>query len=503
MLPAVALFPRVQPHHHLDHPFSSSHGLPFSYKSLSLELPPRDSDSYSTGQHYRSQLPHPVQHHFASHPAVNQKPRPKNEHVLRRKTPSGTLAAGYDATPGDSAVQPPAAKHILVSSNPPQTFAARPDRWRYPILEGPSNDLTRGNTVMQNPTCWSHSLNYLDANQPPLIQQPPPPPPPRQQQQQQQRVFLPNVPYAPTVLPASVQPNMGPTSSTGTGPYGPYWPDGAYNPYPPAALCDPRFDTRLDQRPNPNPLHTAQCDAAFLWNQGWGMVDNQEHMLPPESYTPRQRAVVNDNQHGPLPYHARAHPLPWSPPITLRTEGPEFKEKILSWAHGVYVDLLAAIHRARRTSFASGVTSDARVLKPAIYPKPPRQPGFDPSPQGGGQDVSRYSSTYPASQCDHSMSVDNLYNPFFGRQSAPGHTSVVGSFPGHSNLVNDNSMTAVNAASAALEMLSHLCVESGGEWIDGLLLGGCLAYGLGDYHKAMRWYSRILAQDERCVFSCS
>jgi hypothetical protein len=50
-------------------------------------------------------------------------------------------------------------------------------------------------------------------------------------------------------------------------------------------------------------------------------------------------------------------------------------------------------------------------------------------------------------------------------------------------------------AVSALDMLSHLCAESRWEWIDGMLLGGCLAYGLGDYHKATRWYSRIIARD--------
>src|SRR2546423_2328423 len=40
------------------------------------------------------------------------------EHLLRRKTPHGTIAAGYDATPADKALQLPAAKHILVSPLP-------------------------------------------------------------------------------------------------------------------------------------------------------------------------------------------------------------------------------------------------------------------------------------------------------------------------------------------------------------------------------------------------
>jgi len=66
---------------------------------------------------------------------------------------------------------------------------------------------------------------------------------------------------------------------------------------------------------------------------------------------------------------------------------------------------------------------------------------------------------------------------------------------------NENPTLAV--AASALEMLSHLCMESGWEWVDGILLGGCLAYGLGDYHKAMRWYSRIIVRDSTHVEAIS
>jgi hypothetical protein len=53
----------------------------------------------------------------------------------------------------------------------------------------------------------------------------------------------------------------------------------------------------------------------------------------------------------------------------------------------------------------------------------------------------------------------------------------------------------MNKAKEALEMLTTLCDQSGWCWIDGMLLGGCLAYGLEDYHKALDWYSKIIALD--------
>ncbi|KAL8901974.1 MAG: hypothetical protein Q9207_004941 [Kuettlingeria erythrocarpa] len=61
----------------------------------------------------------------------------------------------------------------------------------------------------------------------------------------------------------------------------------------------------------------------------------------------------------------------------------------------------------------------------------------------------------------------------------------------------DSSPAAI--AVTALEMLSRLCQESGWEWTDGMLLGGCLAYVLGDYGKALRWYSKVLSCDPNDV----
>jgi hypothetical protein len=87
-----------------------------------------------------------------------------------------------------------------------------------------------------------------------------------------------------------------------------------------------------------------------------------------------------------------------------RVNNAEFKEKVLSWAHGVYVDLLASIHRARRNS-ASNATQDGQnhLVKPSIYPKPPRQPGLDFS-NTIPPEVTRHNS-YPSSQYDFLLLV--------------------------------------------------------------------------------------------------
>jgi tetratricopeptide (TPR) repeat protein len=51
-------------------------------------------------------------------------------------------------------------------------------------------------------------------------------------------------------------------------------------------------------------------------------------------------------------------------------------------------------------------------------------------------------------------------------------------------------------AASALDLITKHCEESKWEWVDGILLGGCLAYALGDYQKAQEWYKHILKLDE-------
>ena len=58
-------------------------------------------------------------------------------------------------------------------------------------------------------------------------------------------------------------------------------------------------------------------------------------------------------------------------------------------------------------------------------------------------------------------------------------------------------------AQTALETLDGLCREAGWQWIDGILLGGCLAYGLEQYDVALRWYARVLQCDQNNVEAIS
>ncbi len=60
-----------------------------------------------------------------------------------------------------------------------------------------------------------------------------------------------------------------------------------------------------------------------------------------------------------------------------------------------------------------------------------------------------------------------------------------------------NKGTLKDTARSALEILETLCHDSGRRWIDGMLLGGCLAYGLEEFGRSLDWYSRIVDIDPR------
>ncbi|KAL6235659.1 hypothetical protein BDW75DRAFT_230156 [Aspergillus navahoensis] len=573
MLPSVAPFPPVQPHHHLnqyqeaeslngpyglDNPFATTHS-PHDYTN---------SNSFQSAPRTRLQYPHPVQR-----PDIRDRTNSAaltlnnvGEHALRRKTPNGTLAAGYDGTPGDMTIQPPATKHILVSQlEPGQLISPQAgfpiDSWQQSSLDQSSaqplnfppmhkTDTNRRNVgpgeLAQgiNGISWIRSLNAAPGMDSVLNQTLP-------MQPSQQRFYWQNGAYVPTVLPATLQQCIGPTASAGTGPYGPYWPDGAYIPYRPAAFREPRLNPQgpfanlvnhsgpqffdAGQQPFNAGLAPSSNLEASDWNQNSLSVSNRDgpvkNNFPPRHSDQKPFDSLN-NQHV-LPFHTRQSssisgfpsrpllheaPASWSgtpgsggfqctgPLPNSRTANTEFKEKVLSWAHGVYVDLLASIHRARRNS-ASNIIQDGqtqRVMKPSIYPKPPRQPGLDFS-HINAPEFSRHNS-YPSSQAHrHDRNSTSQFQPtanhLVERLRHTGRLNSISGSPFSSNSLSENT-TVVNAASS-LELLSHLCMESGWEWIDGMLLGGCLAYGLGDYHKAMRWYSRIIARDAAHVEAIS
>ncbi|KAJ5654663.1 hypothetical protein N7490_001666 [Penicillium lividum] len=546
MFPTVAPFP-PQPHH-LHYPAHDAiHQPPYDLNDPSFPARNDPSKPFFNPSRSRLQLPQPIQRLDARDASGSSSNT--SEHALRRKTPNGTLAAGYDGTLGESTLQP-ATKHILVSPMDPGQFLSHQglptDNWHHtidpsvkfmnfpPVFKNEAgNPIAAGEVVQDaNGTSWVRPVNYPPGIDSMLNQSLP--------VQASQRFLLQNGSYIPTVLPATLQPCVGPTASAGTGPFGPYWPDGAYIPYRPVAFREPRFGTDPNAQPfydlsqhgfNQPQVLGSRTDTGFAWGQSQpGMPQDpmiKAHFPPRHSeqlpYHTRVSRPVSSFSQNPIhneqmPWNnTRLTPMPAPPTVPVNVE---FKEKILSWAHGVYVDLLANIHQARRNSISNADGQNPRFLKPSIYPKPPRQPGLDFSQNP--PDITRHNS-YPSSQHDlqrqklgllrmndpHPVSSHHNRRPSlnqFGQHRTDTQMHDAGRFNGVPSRFSGslfNEASPVANAKSSLEMLSHLCHESHWEWIDGMLLGGCLAYGLGDYHKAMRWYSRIIARDSSHVEAIS
>jgi predicted O-linked N-acetylglucosamine transferase (SPINDLY family) len=517
------------------------------------------------------------------------------EHLLRRKTPHGTISAGYDATPVDKASPLPAAKHILVSPLPSSGHAPPPhptfpaESWQQyrpgqniPLSQHPS--ILHGNpSISSRPPNVAHAVD-LNVEYPPAWQFPGGIDSVLNQNlpfHPSQRYYFQYGSTVPTVLPATTHAYTGPTVSVGTGLYGPYWPDGAYVPYRPAPIRDDRYypihsrnglaTTSRDfyqntqshdvhQSPHPytqartgsNDLHSLNAPGfSKSAHNPYGMSHDtfpgtfhgQQDGQPtfqPHHYHPDPREVASRNS-GSF-WHSQADaarpPSVFAQDIRQGVSDALFKEKIFRWAHINYVDLLATLQQSAKTNPYSAKDQGSQSSKPKFYPKPPRQPGSEfPTAGHDNMDSHRLQAIrHSEDQYRQQPVVDDpevrpttaIYAP----NRRPSHqgdfrtglglpNDRVQSFSDHYtdkyrtirrvsgpgavqtyNTAMSQSSPQTNAA-AALELVERLCEESHEDWIEGMLLAGCLAYALGDFCKAMHWYQTILVRDSSHVEAMS
>ena len=535
-----------------------------------------------------------------------------SEHMLRRKTPNGTLAAGYDGSPVEWTKRPHAVKHFLTptsNESGPSTLAFKPtdnsndhtslhrDRSlesrvgeqlrlqpRHTDLPGERLQ-TSALTVDAQPKAGWRSTAVPSGGIDSVL---------NQASVYHHNYNLAGSQHIPTVLQPMWPPCLGPTSIHSPGPCGPYWPDGAFEPYRPAPVQDPRFQDRNAQQ---SADYSAQIEPAvntygqwlqahselqypplpdqsilpgqFIGRQREGLVSpNTKHSpLSRRSSIPGGQPATMPQHHTPLAYRNRVSPwqdssapiysetpyntgmqrsgLPVSPLSCLQrsispTSNAQFKEKILVWAHRIYGSLLASIEQARRYSMAEqhGIASQHQSN---FYPRPPRRP-YPSWSNSHSRDMRSHITSKGSVHTQTRADVDRpdkvLEASRYDGQSSPGDQATLvqsslpsqsllstgqpkqrwqsrdGSLRGHSfvnqpsyvpsYLASDLHASSPSAAAIyAIEMLGRLCQESGLEWTDGMLLTGCLAYGLSDYNKAMKWYLKVLQQDPNNVEAMS
>ncbi|KAG9244167.1 glycosyltransferase family 41 protein [Calycina marina] len=483
--------------------------------------------------------------------ALNRSPyHDPAEHMLRRKTPNGTLAAGYDGSPVQWSSKPPALKHLLLpaadTSNqqgPPSRAAMEDDtfRLRSSSLGGWHQQQTpqfgsisqrSGQRMNSDPGSWAYPPSMNTPND--VLG--------HFTLQSQPQTYYPNNGMQlqiPTVLQPSYQQPPGPTASNDAGLYGPYWPDGNFLPYRPAAIRhlaqhpQPHYinfdlNTSYGSYQGPGTYAVEQISAPYGNQQLSFNVDSAQNPSGVSfSSLPRQPELDSFIRpaylHVNIPNHvsnlsATGDGSRTPTATSSNRNSPHFNEKTLLWAHTIYVDLLAFLHQSEKESRQSKQANGVKTFsKNNIYPKPPRQPtlsfgstdrttiysssrkesnAISPRNQIGDPPLSQLrSNSISGSDWKHGTS---MYETRYSRptQDMPHYVTP------HRTIPNSNN-SPIGKAKDALDMLTTLCEQSSRTWIDGMLLGGCLAYGLEEYQKALDWYSKIIALDSTHVEAIS
>ncbi|KAL8694964.1 MAG: hypothetical protein Q9218_000436 [Villophora microphyllina] len=593
LVPSRTIAPRDDPY--AARPPTERHAIQHEFASFPVLLG-RNQDigtGQRSGLHKVPVLSCASQHHVA-------------EHMLRRKTPNGTLAAGYDGRSAEWADRRPASKHFLTPlSTADEQFQPRAD-YRESRLPCSQDSVHYWDSQQRVQTVQDHlheprhgSENYAskDAGVPRylrsrdnslstlgidsvLYQGSPPHQAGRYDSSQ----------YEPMVMQPMWPPCSGITSLNSPGPYGPYWPNGAFIPYRPAPMSDARFHALGDDFGNHDPMQNRHLNFSYFPGGTHTILPHVEVGSPartrpwsplvldiqPSSDSASTKSAPQLSQdpriHDGVPpgTYKQHHTGPaiesffdggkqsscgLSGRLSLvspnnrfcfsaspyyqgnQANGIQFKERVLMWAHRVYISLSSSKQPSRRlgptvrspnyqrlqdascpqesdqSSSRPSNTSDT-ILASQCYPQSHHISSMyrheQASSRGGAQSDLKSSHMYDTSRISESIYERDhrLYLADDNRSTSYEISNFLGGsadarVPTSIGMQTQNEPSPAAAAVTAIELLSRLCQESGWEWTDGMLLGGCLAYGLGDFGKAMKWYSKVLSCDPNNVEATS
>ena len=616
--PRVNMFTHVAHHQQSNH-FSNSLQYPNQdlYKYPPFIPPPnvahnqRHSATQTGNYHRRLQKPQQYAYPLQSSVSLSRQQsyangRPSkpeaSEHMLRRKTPNGTLAAGYDGRPVEWATRPHAVKHFLMPvsraigettyhprtadwpdgyASPPddQNLSARDKGQRRPPGHGDAMEslcpeptisvvdcrdnfpLAMGLDSVLNQGSLPHQCGNMAGDQP-----------------------------LPTVLQPMWPPYVGPTSLNDPGPYGPYWPNGAFVPHRPTPLRDTRYPNEIREAPIVGASHVrsmannrgerndpldrssypydvpqqpSNSEGSFGFPQNY-LAMEVENSDPSKIFPCTQGACMPQYTQTPIVHRGKQHSSGGASTLSnsswrrsygtgafdrsimsqpalqkqnFHASQAQFKDKAWEWAYNAYYGLISSIRRNAST----GHHID-RKLRATIYPRPPRQSSSNPSGNyvsvvqkneklqnrmGRAQENldtltehdqqwlafpnyrNNFIDDYSVSN-QSSLLSPSRQNRHFRQPWQPNEPQSPSPYPTPPSIPNIQSLSVVppsisyqygnspsGDAASALEMLERLCQESGWEWTEGMLLGGCLAYGLGEHTNAMNWYLKVLSCDPK------
>ncbi|KAH7309416.1 glycosyl transferase family 41-domain-containing protein [Stachybotrys elegans] len=427
---------------------------------------------------------------------------PLAEHHLRRKTPNGTINAGYDGTPTRLLPGSRPQKHMILPSGANTSSYLPAGSYGFPLHQG-----TGPNPSVSQDAAWFDASWLPDAGLYTTrnLRQPP-----GAASQPLHRGYFPNA----------------------------YQPVMQANDYNVRAFCPPPVP--MNETPVFNQLGPWQYQ-----NLGQAPMVGGDHEFAGSNLTPGLMGSlpvnlfsVNAIAGPPIAGSIRQGQLHFTPPIpaAVRNQGERFgghdagsmyhhhfKDRALARAHKSYADLLAHLYAARRFHQGKGHGTSQSSSKLMIYPKPPK-PARPPSQQVlfkeailGDAIAPRQFSTVNYSPGTHVQSNDpycppNLYHSAHVngyRHDLSNLGQPLATVEGQGAVGFDEERDDCNSfgkpssplanARESLEILNNLCEQSGWKWMDGILLGGCLHYGLEQYEDALQWFSRVMALDSSHV----
>ena len=434
------------------------------------------------------------------------------EHSLRRKTPNGTIDNGYDGSLTHLASGPPPLKHMIVpaSSNifPTAVVQRVPTQPVGGLLQQQQQQPRPVGTWPYHATTPTSKFD-LGTEAPGSSPQTPrgwgiaPPNPLLDSGTGDGANFLQPATQQNHHGVPGLQPLLGPEyhqplSQTVCSPYGyqqsAVWSDGGVgyrtsiplaNGYTPQNSVDGAF------MPSQTTIHTGLANPPGLGQPGNFDLRLPSHQPLEDGFTSYAR---NRNQWAAT-HAAHRNSLFMQPPTAgylakAASAGDagtsaRFRDRALQNGHKAYNDLLFYLTNAKKASHGrrgSGVRPSHKMV---VYPKP------STSPTGTGSKVRPFPSPLEplANYTQQLAQKEAVARAFLMSQGVNGHR--------HHHRQYHEGNNLVVLARASLGMLSNLCEQSGWKWVEGMLLGGCLHYGLEHYEEALEWFKRIVNLDAK------
>lgn len=394
------------------------------------------------------------------------------EHQLRRKTPNGTIDAGYDGSSTKSSSGEPPLKQLALAGQAINTLdhqALGARSYHQNIILGSANTNAQLPVVpWQSP---GHVVGSIQA------------------QGSRMSSHITAIPFASVYQPV-IRANEynvrafcpPPPTLVGGLPLGQlYWQQG---------LCS--WDYHSAQ-------YTSTVPGASYPNVP--CPEYAPHLVTPRHF-PASNHILGHTPQGSKPHVQSAYTLNHD---TYNNQS-AFRDKSLCRAYRCYASLVGYMQAKAGVSMAKdshGV--EHASSKHLIFPKPPR-----PRRENTGLNKSHVyvatASRVPPANLDSSGAQGHQYTPI---QQPSSHVMFAGvdQFRAQQNAVHgsvplmdsfdllNHGLSPVNDARSSLNILKHLCEQSQWTWTEGMLVLGCLQYAVEQYADALQSFSRITALD--------